>query len=94
MVNTHPSKEHKALKDWEAKVIMHAWKDSTFKQLFLSNPRKALKQMNCPFYDQYQTEVKEQSWSFTLPSSPVETNTFLNASAFTPKEQGFITVFC
>jgi hypothetical protein len=98
MVDTiHQSKQNTTLKDWETKITMHAWKDSSFRQLFLSNPKKALQQINCPFSDQYQVnDSKEQSWTFVLPSSPVETNHLLNSETLFNKNEYsmYPTVFC
>jgi len=41
-------KEQGSRRDWEAKIIAHAWKDQNFKRELLSNPEKALKEYNGP----------------------------------------------
>jgi len=62
-------------RDFEAKIIAHAWKDPQFKKQLLSNPRAALKEFHYNLPENYQCKVVEETenqWILVLPPSPAE----------------------
>jgi hypothetical protein len=67
------SKEQESRKEWEAKIIVHAWKDQNFKRQLLSNPEQALKEFGCPYPKNCHFKVieeKENEYTLVLPRSP------------------------
>lgn len=62
-------------REWEAKIIAHAWKDSDFRKRLLANPKSALKEIHCPISEKLQLKVIEEDenqWVLILPKAPVE----------------------
>lgn len=67
--------DNRSKKEWEAKIIAHAWKDPSFKKQLLSNPKAALKQFNCPCPAECNVKIIEEhenTWTIVLPANPSE----------------------
>jgi len=61
-------------KEWEAKIIAHAWKDEKFKRELLANPQAALKHFGYNLPEKLQINVVEEhenAWTLVLPKAPV-----------------------
>jgi hypothetical protein len=60
-----------------SKVIAKAWKDPSFKQKLLKDPKAALKEMGCHIPEKMTVKCVEESKStltFVLPAAPAETS--------------------
>jgi len=67
------SKDQGSRREWEAKIIAHAWKDQNFKRKLLSNPEQALKEFGCPYPQNCHFKVieeKENEYTLVLPKAP------------------------
>jgi hypothetical protein len=70
------SNEQGSGRDWEAKIIAHAWKDQNFKRKLLSNPEQALKEFGCPYPQNRRFNVieeKENEYTLVIPKAPSNT---------------------
>lgn len=81
------------IKEWEVKIIVHAWKDKHFRERFVANPKKALEEINCPssVYKHLNIKViepKESEWLFVLPKSPTDAHTLSEAELSTMVQGG------
>jgi hypothetical protein len=64
---------HLSKKEWEAKIIAHAWKDHEFKKRLLADPKSALKELHVPVEKHVKViEEHENQWVIVLPSEPAE----------------------
>jgi hypothetical protein len=80
--SNHKHENHNSKKEWEAKIIAHAWKDPQFKKRLLSDPKAALKELHCPCSDKQQIKVieeQENQWILVLPKAPAEANNLSEA---------------
>jgi hypothetical protein len=62
-------------REFEAKIIAHAWKDENFKRKLLSNPEEALREFYAGLPKNYHFKVyeeKENEWTLVLPSAPID----------------------
>jgi len=60
----------------EAKIIAHAWKNPSFKEKLLKNPRAAFKEMGLDIPEEVQIKViedKPNSYTFVLPPAVAHT---------------------
>jgi hypothetical protein len=63
----------KSFNDAKTKVIAKAWKDPSFKQKLLKDPKAALKEMGCHIPENMTVKCVEESKStltFVLPAAP------------------------
>jgi hypothetical protein len=82
MSNQNKNKENHNKQDysetrraWELKIITHAWKDSRFREKLLTDPEKALREINCPIPANVKIKVIEETegqWTLFLPKSPAD----------------------
>lgn len=71
------TKEEKNIskKDWEAAIIVRAWKDDNFKKKLLENPEAALREANIPYPSGCKlsfTLAKKDEVVVVIPQTPKE----------------------
>lgn len=74
-----PAKDNKNIR---AKIIVRAWKDPTFKEKLLKNPRTALKEMGLETSENVELKVvedKRNTFTFVLPAPIAEMGTLSEA---------------
>jgi hypothetical protein len=89
---TNP-REQGSRRDWEAKIIAHAWKDQNFKRELLSNPEKALKEFGCPYPQNCHFKVieeKENEYTIVLPKAPSNTQNLSEAQLLSTAAGGYL----
>jgi len=62
-------------KEFEAKIIAHAWKDASFKKKLLSHPEEALREFHVDLPKNCHVKVyeeKENEWTLVLPTAPTD----------------------
>lgn len=73
----HGKQKHEhSKKEWEAKIIAHAWKDHAFRKRLLADPKSAIKELHCPLSEKLQIKVIEKlenQWVLILPKEPAGT---------------------
>jgi hypothetical protein len=82
----HDKQEHQLSKrEWEAKIVAHAWKDNAFKKRLLADPKSALKEIHVPVEQQQVKVIEEQEshWVFVLPPAPIESEKLSEAELST-----------
>jgi hypothetical protein len=92
---TNKSGEQGSRKDWEAKVIAHAWKDQDFKRKLLSNPEATLREFGfpCPKNGHFKIiEEKENEYTLVLPKGPANTNQISEKQLLKAAGGGHMTV--
>jgi hypothetical protein len=76
---TKKNNDQESRKEWEAKIIAHAWKNQNFKNKLLKDPQSAFREFGFNLPQNYKIQVieeKENQYTLILPQCPTECQSF------------------